>query len=89
MSYWNYRVIRCTSQDAVVYEIREVYYDDNRVTGWTMVASEPFGETLEELRDDLRAMTRCLGEGILDLAELEAAGANAKAGAGDDNGDQR
>jgi len=33
-----------------------------------MVASEPFGETLEELRDDLRAMTRCLGEGILDLA---------------------
>ncbi len=54
MSYWDYRVIRKTQNDAVSYEIYEVYYNDkDEIENWTEEPVSPMGETCNELRNDI------------------------------------
>ncbi len=54
MSYWNYRIIRNTTNDAVTYEIHEVYYNDrNEIVSWTEDPMCPLGESAGELRNDI------------------------------------
>lgn len=50
--FWNHRVVR----EGDELSIREVYYDDNdenKIIGWTAGAQEPYGETLEQLIQDI------------------------------------
>lgn len=91
MTHWNYRVVRqVTESGAVVYEIRDFYYGDNGGLSWGVAPVAPYGETLEELDDDVRAIIRSLSEPVLDLDELEGAEAGAKVRARDDeSGDAR
>lgn len=54
---WNYRVVCRAEDDEFVYEIREVYYnEDGSIEGWTERGSTPAGNTIEELRSDLAKM---------------------------------
>lgn len=64
MTTWNHRVVRrvyrhddgTTSESFMVHE---VYYDeDGRPTSCTADGVEPYGETLEELVDDLERFRR-------------------------------
>ena len=68
MSYWNHRVIHKyhEKQDSHTYQIHEVYYDDNgKIEGWTESATEPFGETPSELREDIRYFIKAFQKPIL------------------------
>ena len=67
MSYWNHRVIHSYHEktDSHTYQIHEVYYDDKgTIEGWTS-AVEPFGETLFELREDIRYLMKAFQKPIL------------------------
>lgn len=71
MGHWNYRV---TYDDDVLphYEVREVYYDDDgAVAGWTEQPMAPFGENLDELRDDLAKMQEALNRPVLDITDQD------------------
>jgi tRNA C32,U32 (ribose-2'-O)-methylase TrmJ len=69
MKKWNYRVMRHT--DAVGrthYAIHEAYYNDvGEVTAWTNEPSAPFGETIEELREELERMLRALDYPVIEV----------------------
>ncbi len=72
MMSWRYRVIRRVDDNEVGYGIHEVFtLPDNDVT-WTAEAVGPFGETLEELSDDLALMQRALSEPVLEEVEGES-----------------
>lgn len=65
----NYRVMihrHIDSDDA--YAIHEVYYDDDNGNpyGWTENPSSPFGETIEELRVNLKMMLAALDNSVLE-----------------------
>lgn len=66
---WNYRVIHEISPKPIsedYYNIHEVYYDENdKITGWTVDAVGPCGETLEELRFMLNLYAGALGKPTL------------------------
>lgn len=68
--YWNHRVMK--KQDE--YGIVEVYYDeDGSIEIWTSVFVAPYGEDVEELRENIEQMLNCLNKPILDEAELNSA----------------
>jgi len=72
MSYWNYRVIRKRHLDSdnISYQVYEVYYDDKgKVESWTENPVEPYGETAEELREDIRYFLQAFRRPILELKE--------------------
>lgn len=62
---WNYRTVRCTESDAVFYEIKEVYYNEQGLPNGYCDA-DLFGETLEELKDVFDMMKLALEKPILD-----------------------
>lgn len=74
---WNYRIIKKTfaDNDSTQYEIHEVYYEGNSISGWTANSVKPSGESIAELREDisyfLQAFKRpVLEEQIIDGKEL-------------------
>jgi len=69
---WNYRAIKETCEGETVYQVHECYYDDKgELEGWTENAICAQGETLKELRTDLRMMLRDVTScPILDMKEL-------------------
>lgn len=74
MSYWNYRVIRKHDPhaDEASYQIHEVYYSEGgRIEHWTEDPVQPFGETAEELREDIRFFLQAFRRPILELKEGE------------------
>ena len=81
MSHWNYRVVRRkrTDPDGKVFEgfaIHEAYYDDaGRVWAITENGSEPYGETLEEMREDFDGMAAALDAPALDYDAVPEPGA--------------
>lgn len=71
MAHWNHRVIRKKIQNGSEqedwYGIHEVYYDDDEeIEGVTEKAIAPGGSTLEELKNELQRMIKCLDKGILE-----------------------
>lgn len=50
---WNYRVVKNITKLGVVFEIREVYYESEKINGWSDPLP-PQGETLKELKADLK-----------------------------------
>ncbi|MBI5652611.1 MAG: hypothetical protein HZC40_19530 [Chloroflexi bacterium] len=70
---WNYRVFR-DAKDA--YVIREVYYEeDGSIFACTQDAVEPFGETVEELAQDLKYFKQALKLPVLTMADIPGASA--------------
>ena len=73
--WWNYRVTRERGNHAGgeqydLYSIREVYYTAAGATwSWTENAMDPYGETLQELADNLAAMAGALARPVFDLDE--------------------
>jgi hypothetical protein len=54
MSYWNYRIVKRTVDDAVTFGVHEVFFNDrNEIESWTGEPVEPAGESLGELREDV------------------------------------
>ncbi|NKE72887.1 hypothetical protein [Candidatus Manganitrophus noduliformans] len=73
MSYWDSRVIRKRHSDSngATYQIHEVYYADNgSVEHWTEDSVQPFGETAEELREEIRLFLRVFRRPILEWKEV-------------------
>lgn len=74
MSYWNYRVImkRDPDADAISYQIHEVYYADNgSIEHWTEDPVQPFGETAEELREEIRFFLQAFRRPILEWKKVD------------------
>ncbi len=68
MSHWNTRVIRKYDQktDTTIFEMHEVHYDDNnRIIAWTESSVGPFGETLAELKEDIKHFLEAVQKPIL------------------------
>ena len=73
MFTWNYRVIKTIDKLGYeVYQIHEVYYDADRktITGWTG-SSQPLGESLAELQQDMEFMMQALSRPILNSEDLD------------------
>lgn len=71
MTSWNYRVMDLTKEGEAEggFGLIEVYYnDDGEITGWC--PSLPFGDTVDDLVDDLAAMIDATGTPVLTRAEL-------------------
>jgi hypothetical protein len=74
MSTWNYRVLRKTHPDAdsASYEVHEVFYqEDGSVDGWTVESVRPFGETVEELREDLRHFLHAFRRPVMEEQQID------------------
>lgn len=70
---WDHRVIRNIDEEGEVsYQVYEVYYDENGdYEYWTKEAVRPFGETLEELQDDIRSFFHASKMPLLEFKEIE------------------
>jgi hypothetical protein len=74
---WNYRVIKRAFKTPAGYTevqhaVYEVYYDeDGSVKAWSMKPTYIVGETLDELKDDLKRYSAAFDKPILDWDELE------------------
>lgn len=71
---FDYRVTKKSYKDGTVeFTIREVYYASpgGEIIAWSENPMDPYGESLEEIKDDLRCMTAALTKPILDLNQLE------------------
>jgi len=77
MIYWNYRVVRKAYPPGAdgtiehVLGIHEVYYDDDgKPEMVTENRMDAHGETLDELRTDLRWMMEALDKPVLEYDEI-------------------
>lgn len=70
---WDHRVIRnIFDTGEVSYQIYEVYYDENGgYEYWTKEAVRPFGETLEELRNDIKSFFHASTMPLLEFKKVE------------------
>ena len=69
---WNYRVVRTEEEQYDSYQLYEVYYDDDgKIEGMTENAMQPYGESVEELQNDLEYMMEALKQPVLDMKDLE------------------
>jgi len=78
---WNYRVLRRLIEGTDTFQIHEVYYrEDGGIHAFTEDPVEGFGESLEELKRDLRWMLEACDKEVLDYDVLsrmvEKGGAN-------------
>lgn len=66
---WRYVASRSREEPTgeIVWEIRELYPDDDGTFGYTMNSIAARGESLEELRTDLAHMLADVDQQILDL----------------------
>lgn len=73
MAYWNYRVI---VDDINIfgeknYQIKEVYYnDDNTINAISQNGISPYGNTKEELENDINLMLKALNLPILEESKI-------------------
>lgn len=74
--YWNYRLVRRVA-DINGYEIpflsiMEVYYDatDDSIMGWVDKEVTPYGECIEDIKDDLDFISQACDRPILEYDDL-------------------
>ena len=76
MLSWNYRVFREENGDHI---IREVYYgEEGEILSCTANAVEPWGESLDELIQDIEAFEAATLLPILTLADIPSGGKEKK-----------
>lgn len=74
MSYWNYRVIQkehlgqnVDLNERCSFGIYEVYYDDNgNITSCTIEPMDPYGTTVDDLKECLTMMQKAFSFPVLD-----------------------
>lgn len=78
---WNYRVVKreLTPADESVglaaefaYGVHEVYYEEDTPVSVTEHSVEPFGESFEELWEDMAKMLRAFTLPVLNYSEIPA-----------------
>ena len=86
MSYWNYRVVEknttnkidCSNieYETTVYEVHEVYYDeDGNITMWSVESISPYGEgCIKDLEVDIKFMLEACSKPILKESDLPDSG---------------
>jgi hypothetical protein len=63
---WNYRVLKTEDQHGTHFGIHEVYYDESgRPRMYSESPMSPYGETLEELADDLKRFSSAFTRPVL------------------------
>ena len=74
---WNYRVIESEGKQfegipsGPFYGIHECFYDDiGRVWGCSESSCEPYGETLDELREDFRYMGLAFDKPVINIKNI-------------------
>jgi hypothetical protein len=77
MGVWEYRVVervasRTHADDAIWYEIIEVYYDDDGKLDATSDKICPAGDTVEDLREDLELMLIATNKPVISHEELDS-----------------
>ena len=55
------------------YQIHEVYIDDGKIIGFTEKGMQPFGESMDELRQDFEYMQAAFTKPVLRVEDLEKA----------------
>ena len=69
---WNYRIVSEKAPEGEFLQLYEVYYDDDgKIKGMTENPMKPYGESVEELQNDLEYMMEDLKQPVLDMKELE------------------
>lgn len=77
---WNYRIIShppygvAGNEGERTYQIHEVYIDDGKIIGFTEKGMQPFGESMDELRQDFEYMQAAFTKPVLRVEDLEKAG---------------
>lgn len=68
MTTWNYRVIRTPDNESdAVYQIKEVYYDDDgTIREWSVQPDAAGGEDLDGLKGDLLLQLAALDKPVLE-----------------------
>lgn len=61
--FWNHRVV--FHPDHKFYAVHEVFYKNGEAWGYTVDGDTPMGETVEELKEDLQRMLKCLEKPVL------------------------
>lgn len=70
-SHWNHRVVRqLLAYDQVRFRIHEVYYTKGVPDKITQDGVEPMGETLDELRLELKRYTEALDNPVLNFEDF-------------------
>ena len=73
---WNYRVISHPSWDfagdkgAREYRIHEVFSDETGIIGYSARGCEPFGETKEDLIQDMKYMNLAFDKPVLNVEDM-------------------
>ena len=63
---WCYRVIRWAKEEYISYGIHEVYSDSaGNIDGYTIDGIAPLGETLDDLKEDMKYMAAALLKPVL------------------------
>ena len=65
---WNYRVIKHidAQSDETSFQIHEVYYSEiGEIEAWTETAVEPYGETIESLKWEIRRFLEATEKPVL------------------------
>lgn len=76
---WNYRIIShppnglAGNEGIRTYQIHEVYTDNGEIIGFTEKGIEPFGESMDELRQDFEHMQIAFTKPVLKVEDLESA----------------
>lgn len=66
MSHWNYRVLKHTHLNNEWVGIHEVYYDDNgEPNACSTDPTSPYGETEQELQNDLDLMKKAFEKPVM------------------------
>jgi len=68
---WNYRIVKKEYPDEIVYQIHEAYYDKGKKKPRSITKNpvSPFGETIEELAEDLEYFSEAFKHKILNYPE--------------------
>ena len=68
---WNYRIIRTVQNNTFHYSIHEVYYNKNgKIEAWTEEPVLPFGESEDELREDINHFLQAFKLPILEKGRI-------------------
>ena len=76
---WNYRIISHPhpgfdeNELMRAYQIHEVYIDEGEIIGFTEKGIEPFGESMDELRQDFEHMAAAFTKPVLRVEDLDGA----------------
>lgn len=72
MSHWNHRVMKRKLESGDFYGIHEVFYnEDGSIWSYTVDPIEVVGESIDELKQTLEWMLKCLDNPILVDGEFD------------------